>query len=146
MRGSPLTVTGHVRRALEALSEDQATGFTRAQHITNSDQQKKALMHNKALYAERTWSFSQFRDWLEYHHPDVAPGAVLAEVRDVVRRHVVALQHFWVDVHRYAFELIAFDVVLDPSLESIDMIRMLSDSDFPNSGVRVAQDGTIAAR
>jgi hypothetical protein len=37
-------------------------------------------------------------------------------------------------------------VVLDPSLGGIDMIRMLSDSDFPSSGVRVAQDGTIAAR
>ena len=37
-------------------------------------------------------------------------------------------------------------VVLDPSLAGIDMIRMLSDADFPDSGVRVAQDGTIAAR
>jgi len=36
--------------------------------------------------------------------------------------------------------------VLDPSLAGIDMIRMLSNTDFPDSGVRVAQDGTIAAR
>jgi len=37
-------------------------------------------------------------------------------------------------------------VVLDPSLEGIDMVRMLSDADFPKRGVRVAQDGSIATR
>ena len=37
-------------------------------------------------------------------------------------------------------------VVLDPSLAGIDMVRMLSNEDFPESGVQVAQDGSIAAR
>ena len=37
-------------------------------------------------------------------------------------------------------------VMLDPSLAGIDMIRMLSDEDFPDTGIRVAQDGSIAAR
>ena len=37
-------------------------------------------------------------------------------------------------------------VTLDPSLAGIDMVRMLSDEDFPTTGIRVAQDGSIAAR
>ena len=37
-------------------------------------------------------------------------------------------------------------VTLDPSLAGIDMVRMLSDTDFPKTGIRVAQDGSIAAR
>jgi len=36
--------------------------------------------------------------------------------------------------------------VLDPSAAASDMIRMLSASDFPDTGVLVAQDGSIAAQ
>ena len=36
-------------------------------------------------------------------------------------------------------------VTLDPSLAGIDMVRMLTQEDFPETGVRVAQDGSIAA-
>ncbi len=34
----------------------------------------------------------------------------------------------------------------DPDGKAIDLIRLLSDEDFPETGVRVAQDGSLAAR
>jgi len=34
----------------------------------------------------------------------------------------------------------------DPDGKAIDLIRLLSDEDFPETGVRVAQDGTLAVR
>ena len=35
--------------------------------------------------------------------------------------------------------------VVDPTGEAIDMVRMLSAADFPSTGVKVAQDGSLAA-
>lgn len=36
--------------------------------------------------------------------------------------------------------------VTDPANEGADLVRVLTDADFPDSGVRVAQDGSIALR
>jgi hypothetical protein len=34
----------------------------------------------------------------------------------------------------------------DPEKKAIDVVRMLSSEDFPETGVLVAQDGTLQAR
>jgi hypothetical protein len=59
----------------------------------------------------------------------------------------IAPNGVWLGGKLHPFLLDADSVArADPTGQGLDAVRRLSDEDFPQSGVRVAPDGTLTAR